>query len=123
MKVLLSIKPEYIDKIFDGEKMFEFRRVLPKHTEFKTVIIYATMPVGKIVGEFHVDRIISDKPSVLWELTEEYAGISKLLFNQYFAGKETAHAIKIKKARRYKKPLDLNVFVASGVAPQSFCYL
>jgi predicted transcriptional regulator len=30
MKVILSIKPEYAFKIFDGTKKFEFRRVIFK---------------------------------------------------------------------------------------------
>lgn len=30
MKVLLSIKPEFVEKIFAGEKKFEYRRTIFK---------------------------------------------------------------------------------------------
>lgn len=51
MKILISIKPQFVDKIRRGEKKFEFRRVLPKHQEVDTIIVYASKPVGKVVGE------------------------------------------------------------------------
>ncbi|MBI6731014.1 ASCH domain-containing protein, partial [Pseudomonas amygdali] len=43
MKVLLSIKPEYAEKILQGEKRFEFRKSVFKNPDVRTVVIYATM--------------------------------------------------------------------------------
>lgn len=42
MKVLLSIKPEFAEKIFSGEKKFEFRRSIFKDKTVKTVLVYAS---------------------------------------------------------------------------------
>lgn len=123
MKVLLSIKPEYAEKILAGEKRFEFRKVVFKNPSVRTVVIYATMPVGKVIGEFDIDEIISASPSEIWDLTVQYSGITKLFFNEYFHGREIAHAIKIKKTKRYDKPIDLLNILPHGIAPQSFCYL
>ncbi|MFC0400891.1 ASCH domain-containing protein [Paraburkholderia rhizosphaerae] len=123
MKVLLSIKPEFAEKILLGEKHFEFRKAIPKAPGVKTVVIYATKPVGKVVGEFDIDGVISASPRNLWSRTKEFAGITKQRFNEYFDGREVAHAIKVKDARRYEKPLELPSVLESGVAPQSFCYL
>lgn len=123
MKVLLSIKPEYANKILDGEKHYEFRKTLPKASGVTTVVIYATKPVGKIVGEFEIDHFISKPPLELWSLTAEFSGITKCFFNEYFRGRDTAHAIKVRHAYRYDKPLELDEVVRSGVPPQSFCYL
>ena len=83
IKVLLSIKPEYAEKILNGEKKFEFRRVLPKNKEVDKVVIYATMPIGKIIGEFEIADFISESPIQLWQLTEEFAGISFHFFESY----------------------------------------
>ena len=58
MKALLSIKPEFVSKIFTGEKIFEYRKAVFKRPMVKTVVIYSTMPVGKIVGEFEIEEII-----------------------------------------------------------------
>jgi predicted transcriptional regulator len=123
MKVLLSIKPEFAEKILRGEKHFEFRKAIPKAPGVKTAVIYATKPVGKVVGEFDIDGFISTSPGKLWARTKEFAGITKQLFNEYFEGRDLAHAIKVKGARRYQEPLELPSVLASGVAPQSFCYL
>ncbi len=123
MKVLLSIKPEYAEKILKGEKRFEFRKVVFKNPSVRTVVIYATMPVGKVIGEFDIDEIISASPNEIWNLTDQYSGITKRFFTEYFDGREIAHAIKIKKTKRYDEPIDLLKILPHGIAPQSFCYL
>jgi len=119
----LSIRPEYAEKIFVGEKQFEFRKAVPKNPEVTTVVIYATMPVGQVVGEFEVEEILSERPCDLWALTSEFSGISKSFFNEYFRGRKRAYAFKVRDARRYDEPLALSSVLHSGVAPQSFCYL
>ncbi|ATB41351.1 hypothetical protein CYFUS_006816 [Cystobacter fuscus] len=123
MKVLLSIKPEYAEKILDGEKQFEFRKAVFKNPTVKTVVIYATKPVGKVVGEFDIAEVLSERPSTLWARTAKLAGISRRFFDEYFEGRSTAYAIKVQRVRRYRKPLELRSLIKSGVAPQSFCYL
>lgn len=54
MRVLLSIQPEYAEKILNGTKRFEYRKAVTRNESVRTVVIYATMPVGKVVGEFEV---------------------------------------------------------------------
>ena len=58
-KVLLSIKPQYADKILSGDKKFEFRRLLYKSPNVKKIIIYATSPVMRVIGEFDVATVHS----------------------------------------------------------------
>ncbi len=123
MKVLLSIKPEYAEKILDGRKRFEFRKALPKAEGVTTVVIYATMPVGKIIGEFEVDSCMSHRPKDLWAMTHEFSGITKTFFNSYFKGRNTAHAFKVKSAKRYDSPISLTELIGTTAAPQSFRYL
>lgn len=123
MKVLLSIKPEYAEKILEGTKQFEFRKAIPRAEGIKTVVIYATMPVGKVIGEFDIDGFLAEKPSKLWSITSEFSGISKKYFYEYFRGRETAYAFKVQKVRRYEQPLELNAVLNRAIPPQSFCYL
>lgn len=123
MKVLLSIKPEYAEKILQGVKRYEFRKNIFKNRNVRTVVIYATMPVGKVVGEFDFEEVLSDSPSAIWSETREFSGISKSFFNSYFKGRETAHAIKVGVVRRYDIPRALKEFIPSGSAPQSYRYL
>lgn len=122
MKVLLSIKPEFADKIFAGIKKYEFRRTVFKNPDIKTVVVYSSSPVQKIIGEFDIDLIINEKPTSLWSLTKDFAGINKKYFFDYFRNKEKGYAIKIKETRKYDKELCIKKdFNASP--PQSFMYL
>ncbi len=122
MKVLLSIKPEYVEKILSGEKCFEFRKVLFRQ-DVEKVIIYSTMPVGKIVGEFQIDKVLSDSPSNLWEETKDSAGISFDFFSKYFSDRKVAHAIKIKNVEKYEVEVDPLTIFEKFTAPQSFMYM
>lgn len=122
MKVLLSIKPEYAEKILSGEKRYEFRRAVFKDPTIEKVVIYASSPVQKVVGEFDIDCIISLDLEKLWKRTKKYSGIDKSFYDQYFQGKDLGHAIKVKEARRYKQLLGLDRYNVTH-PPQSFMYL
>lgn len=122
MKVILSIKPEFCRAIFAGEKRYEYRRRLFKQPVDK-VLIYATCPICKIVGEFSADKILSATPELLWEETQQYSGVEKPFFDKYFEGIEEAHALHISALRWYDKPLDPKTLDSSFVAPQSFRYV
>lgn len=123
MKVMLSIKPEFVKEIADGKKHFEYRKSIFKKNNIESVVVYATKPYGKVVGEFLIDHILEENPDKLWYLTSEFSGISKSFFNEYFAGREVGYAIKIKEFIPYEEPLDLSFFDTIKNAPQSFCYL
>jgi predicted transcriptional regulator len=122
MRVLLSIKPEYVDRIFSGEKKYEFRRVIFKDQEVKTIIIYATSPIQKVVGELSIESILFDQVNSLWKTTSQNAGISEENFYQYFKDRAFGYAIKIEKTKKYRYPL--SVQGRFGIMPpQSFIYV
>lgn len=120
-KVLLSIKPEYVNKIFLEEKLYEYRRLIFKK-KVETVIIYATSPIKKIVGEFKISEILCETPEKIWEITKDKSGIEKEKFFKYFNSLEKGYAIRIKEIKQYKNPLELIEFNIK-TAPQSFVYL
>lgn len=123
MKILLSIKPEYAQSILDGSKRFEFRKRIHRDTSVSTIVIYATKPVGQVIGEFTIGRILSERPDLLWEKTKEFSGITHNFFTDYFQGKDVAHAIEVKRVKRYKRPRPIQDFLPSGVPPQSYAYI
>lgn len=122
MRVLLSIKPEFAFKIFEGKKKFEFRKAIFKNPNVKTVVVYASSPVQRVIGEFEIDSILSSDPNEIWNQTKEHSGISEDFFYEYFADRQIAHAIKIKKTKKYKQPLHLQDNY-NVVPPQSYLYL
>lgn len=121
MKVVLSIKPEFANKIFDGTKKFEFRKAIFKNEKIKTVIVYSSSPVKQVIGEFEIERIINHDIDTLWGLTHQESGITEDYFYKYFADRLEGFAIQIKKAKKYRTPkclrTDFNLF-----PPQSFAY-
>lgn len=134
--VLLSIHPEYARKIFSGEKLYEYRRVLIKPW-IKTVYVYLTKnrgvdkhkdfgfkqsDRGNVIGSFSVDGLLKETPNDLWLITKEHSGISKEYFDQYFDGKDMACAIKAKSAKLFDDPKPLSEFGLKK-PPQSFVYL
>jgi predicted transcriptional regulator len=121
MKVVLSIKPEFANKIFDGTKKFEFRKAIFKNDQIKTVIVYSSSPVQQVIGEFEIERIINKDIDTLWGLTQDFSGISEDYFYKYFANRREGFAIQIKKAKKYRHPKCLRTDY-NLLPPQSFAY-
>jgi predicted transcriptional regulator len=122
MKVILSIKPEFAEKIFNGSKKFEFRRRLHKNKDVKVVIVYASAPISKIIGEFEIGTVLHDDLSSLWKRTNEYSGITEEYYLNYFKGKENGYAIAVKKAEKYDRPICIRE--SFGLTPpKSFAYV
>jgi len=121
MNVILSIKPEYAFKIFNGTKLFEFRKAIFKNPAVKKVIVYASSPVQRVIGEFEIDEILNYEKNQLWELTKLHSGISEDFFFQYFKEKQDGYAIRIKNTTMYQHSkclkADFNL-----LPPQSFAY-
>lgn len=122
MKVLLSIKPEFALKIFNGTKKYEFRKSMFKRNDVSTVVVYASSPVQQIMGEFEIKGVICKDTESLWQETKKYSGITKDFYDEYFAKKEIAYAIQVGRIKKYSHPKSLSDFDVS-FAPQSFVYL
>lgn len=120
-KVLLSIKPEFADKIFNGTKKYEFRRSIFKE-DIKIIVVYVSYPVQEIVGEFEIDNILTGKVNKIWNMTKKFSGITKQYYDEYFENKDEANAICIGRLKKYRKKKLLSDF---GIVfpPQSFMYI
>jgi predicted transcriptional regulator len=120
--VLMSIKPTYARRIFDGTKRFELRRAPVKLALGDRVIVYESAPTKAVVGFFWVVDVVRDGPSVLWRRHRNDFGIDRGDFFAYFEGKETAHAIQVGALQRIDPvPLDtLRERIANFRPPQSY---
>jgi len=119
--MLLSIKPQHVENILNGNKKFEFRKVRCR-PDVDKIVIYATSPVMQIVGEANILEIIQDEVEKVWEITSLHAGVSRQFYDKYYQGKDQAVAYKLGKVKKYKRPLQLSDFGIS-FAPQSFVYI
>lgn len=119
--ILLSIKPEYVEKILGGSKRYEFRRSVARRAVDK-ILIYSSSPEQKVVGEVKVDEVLFDTPDKLWQVTRASAGISRRKYDEYFDGKDGAYAYKLGEVSVYESPKVLADFDVK-FPPQSFMYL
>lgn len=122
MKALLSIKPEFADMIFAGTKRYEFRRAIFKRNDLEGVLVYASSPVQRVIGEFKIEEIIADDIETVWRKTWRHAGISHVFFQSYFANCDTAYAIKVVSPRLFARRRRLSAYNLTA-APQSFVYV
>lgn len=132
--ILISIKPEWVAKILNGEKTIEIRKTAPKCDLPINVYIYCTKGnhigylsnryVGKIVAEFVLRKIETiergqdlngEKYTIFDKSKEELAELLKkscLSFDQFVAycDKPKAFFWRIDNLKVYEKPRELSDF-------------
>jgi len=123
MNVILSIRPNFCNMIFSGQKKYEYRKRVFKRTDIDKVYIYASKPICKIVGYFTIAAMIEDNPTEIWEITHKGSGISKEYFDAYFKNSDTAYAIKISQVVKLDTPIDPKEVIKDFHAPQNFMYV
>lgn len=141
--IVLAIKPEYAEKIFNGEKTVEFRRKLPNE-EIEVVYLYESSPVRKITGEFKTKAVMRDRDArELWRLLLRCYELPGITINDYlkyayplisleppdyeYKGskkeqKMNCLLVDTATLNKYRQPLELSDLGVTK-APQNFCYI
>lgn len=119
--MLLSIKPEYAQVILDGKKEYEFRKRRCRSDVHK-IVFYATAPWSCVVGEAEIEEIIEGSPTHIWELAKTAAGITPKKYREYYHGRKTAVAYKLRNVVAYEPTRSLADYGVTQV-PQSFIYI
>jgi len=125
LSILISIKPEFLELIFEGHKTVELRRVLPKNLPSNLeVIFYASSPTKSIVGKARIKNIEIEPIEDLWEKLGNKTGISFEYFQDYFQGKNTGYGLVLDKVVKFSNPLSLGSLrdMINFSPPQSFMY-
>lgn len=65
MNIIISIKPEFVEKILSSDKKYEFRHRIYRQ-EVNKIYIYQTLPEQGIVAYF-TGEIIKNTPQNLWD--------------------------------------------------------
>lgn len=119
---LMSIHPQFAEGLMSGEKKVEFRRVAPREA-VRHVVVYATQPVGAVIGAFEVAQVDRQTPERLWRKYGSVGGIARSAFFKYFEGTEHGFALVVSRSWRCTVPLDLAGPGLPSRPPQSFMYL
>jgi len=48
-----------------------------KNPDVTTVVVYASAPTSRVIGEFEISSILSDSPQQLWQATKRHAGVDE----------------------------------------------
>ena len=124
--LLISLKPQYADLVFDGLKKAELRRRDLRRMKGRDVFVYVTSPVMQLRGGFHVGEVFTDTPVAIWDKVSKEAMVKKSDFDAYYAGSNLACALKIADEWEYEIPMDLSDLrrkFKRFVVPQSWRYL
>jgi predicted transcriptional regulator len=100
--LILSILPIHAEKIFNGTKLFELRKILPK-APFSRVYLYETGGKG-ITGCFNAATPHKAEIDQLWSIVGERATTRDRFFS-YFAKSKFGYAIPIKSPVAFGKPI------------------
>ena len=120
---LISIRPNFVEKILSGEKRLEFRRSWAAE-QVDVLVIYSSSPTQKLVAAVNVVNVIEGSPTALWELAKEKGGgVTRQLIYDYFKGKKTGFALEIADVLEFERAVDPKVVFKDFIAPQSFRYL
>lgn len=123
--LFISIKPEFVEKIFNGSKTIELRKSAPNVKKDDTIIIYSSSPVMSVIGLCKVKEIIALSPNKLWNQYSRDLGIDKKRYFEYYDGKEIAVGIFLKDIKKIKKEISLSTLRAKFNKfhpPQTFMY-
>jgi len=123
--LLLSVHPQFAESILDGSKTAEIRRQRPDVHPGTLVIIYATKPVGAIVGTARISGLSQGSPAEIWERHKAHARITREDFDSYLEGAATAYALLLESVQRLVPLLTLEQMraAASFHPPQSYRYV
>ena len=126
--LLISIKPQYAKKIFNGEKTVELRKSAPrKVSKGSYLLIYVTSPIKELWGVCKIENIIKDNPKLLWQSIGKKTGISKQEFQDYYKENNNAYGIELKEVKNLLKnsiKLDsLKNMIPGFMPPQTYRYI
>lgn len=123
--LVLSIAPDYANKIVLGTKSVELRRRFSKRWIGCRTAVYATSPEKRLVGEARIANVISGNPDQIWNAFAQELGCSRLDFDSYVRNSVEVFALVLDDVVRYVEPIPLRVLehlIACDIdPPQSYC--
>ena len=83
IEILLSLKPDYADRILRKTKIMELRRKFSKRWIGCYALIYSSAPEQAIVGMFKIKDVVKEKPIYIWQKWREAIDCNEEEFINY----------------------------------------
>jgi predicted transcriptional regulator len=118
---LISVKPNWADRFFSiaTPKTVELRK--GSFGQFlkadDRLLIYATLPVGEVIGEVRVRDRVQYWIDKLRSETENFAQVSPEDFNTYYRGKDYGVAVWVDRPKRFESAIALAALKEAGIMP------
>jgi predicted transcriptional regulator len=124
--VFLSVRSAFAREIVAGRKTVELRRRRPRIGAGSVALVYETSPAKRIVAWCDVDDVATHELDSLWSCYQKGAAVTRALFDAYFEGCETGHAIIFRRIHPLATPVPIEAIVDAKPlfrAPQSYRYV
>lgn len=114
--ILISIHPQYVEKIVSGEKKVEFRRRFTNKAKDGDVLwIYTTVPEKKLGTKASIKTIHYLPIHEIVRRFGSYASSNSML-SEYYSGLENGYVIELHKVKTFT-PIPLNVLKECHINP------
>jgi predicted transcriptional regulator len=105
--LLMSIKPKYLEKLQNGNKVVEIRKKFNSKWRGCKVALYSSSPSKAILGYATIDKVEKGFPNEIWEKYQNGIGCTREEFNNYTKTSKQVYAIPLKTFETYLAPLYL----------------
>ena len=105
--LFLSVKPVFANKILDGSKTIELRRIRPHVVPGQSVLIYSSSPEMSLLGRAFIEEILCNTPTKLWGQVKNHAGVTHDEYDAYFHGASMAIGLRLGQPQRLRMPITL----------------
>jgi predicted transcriptional regulator len=123
--ILVSIRPNYADKIIAGHKTVELRRRFPADVTGAAALIYSSSPIRAVIATVRIKQVLKLPVARIWKQHGPAACISKRAFDAYFRDLKLGFAILFDELRPLANQLSADELIAQFgiVPPQSYRYV
>ncbi len=78
------------------------KKAIFKDNNVKSIIVYASSPVQKVIGEFEIGKIFNNDLETLWKLTKDHSGITEDFFINIFRREKKVSPFKLRIRKNIK---------------------
>ena len=125
-QAIISLKPHYAALILSGDKTVELRNRTVRLKSGTTIWIYATQPLGRIVGKAKVRTVYHGEPAEIWDRYSNEICIEKTCFDYYIGDSRQVSALVLSSVKKLEDFITLESIrqeVRSFHPPQFYAYI
>lgn len=112
---LISIKPQFVDKMINMEKTVEIRSRKVQLEKQSKLWVYTTLPEASLQIFTHVKTVDIDDPKTIWNRYRASIGVPRDIFYQYVNGSKSVSAIVTE--RIFRLPFDIPLSKIRSMVP------